>query len=300
MAAGFFKIHKNILKSEIKFHILKRNFCILKFKVMNGKMRGAFMSTEDVRGGLNNSVAKAIALLNCFSDIQPRLRLKELSTMANINQATAYRMLMTLKESNLIEHHDGYYSLGRGFLKYENIVLNSMEIRRIALPYLEELSHNLRVNVNLAILNDREVLYIARAETHYCTYGYFHIGMRRPIHCTALGKVLTCKNPDIARECFKNGVLQCTLNTITDEAVFLQEIEKVRLQGYAVDAEEWSNGINCIAAPILDTAGDVVAGISISGPTSIYPAEKIRSYVPVLIEYSHRISSHIRARGNCR
>ena len=258
------------------------------------------MPTDDLRGGLNNSVAKAIALLNCFSDNQTRLRLKELSAMTKINQTTAYRMLMTLKENNLIEHNDEFYSLGRGFLKYENIVLNSMEIRRIALPYLEELSNNLRVNVNLAVLNGTEVLYIARAETPYCAYGYFHIGMRRPIHCTALGKVLTCKSPEVARECFKRGVIQCTLNTITDEAAFLQEIEKVRLQGYAVDAEEWSNGINCIAAPVLDAAGDVVAGISISGPTSIYPAEKILSYIPILIEYSHRISAHIRSRGHWR
>ena len=258
------------------------------------------MPTGDSGGGLNNSVAKAIALLNCFSDNQTRLRLKELSAMTKINQATAYRMLMTLKENNLIEHNDGFYSLGRGFLKYENIVLNSMEIRRIALPYLEELSNNLRVNVNLAVLNGTEVLYIARAETPYCAYGYFHIGMRRPIHCTALGKVLTCKLPEVARECFKRGVIQCTLNTITDETAFLQEIEKVRLQGYAVDAEEWSNGINCIATPLLDAAGDVVAGISISGPTSIYSAEKILGYVPILIEYSHRISAQVRSRGHWR
>ena len=124
--------------------------------------------------------------------------------------------------------------------------------------------------------------------------------MRRPIHCTALGKVLTCKTPGIASESFKRGVTRYTLNTITDEAAFLQEIEQVRLQGYAVDREEWSNGINCIAAPLVDGAEDVVAGISISGPTSLYPAEKILEHVPVLIDYANRISAHMRSRGNGR
>lgn len=258
------------------------------------------MPAEDLKSGLNNSITKAVAVLNCFSCEQPRLRLKEISSMTGINQATAYRMLATLKEAGMIEQHDGVYSLGRGFLKYEGIVLNSMEIRRVGLPYLEELSNLLRVNVNLAVLDGREVVYVARAETPYCAYGYFHIGMRRPIHCTALGKVLTCKNPELVREVFRRGVTKFTRNTVTDVDEFLQESETVRLQGYAVDGEELSNGINCIAAPLIGATGEIVAGISISGPTSTYPSDTIMGYVPVLIEYAHRISSHMMSRGILR
>ena len=255
------------------------------------------MTEEINKDGMNNSIIKAVTLLNCFSYSKPRLRLKEISAITGINQATAYRMLITLKEFNLIEQHDGCYALGRGFLKYEGIVLNSIEVRRVGLPFLEELSNNFRVNANLAVLDENEVVYVARAETPFCTYGYFHIGMRRPIHCTALGKVLTCKTPEIATDVFSRGVIRYTLNTITDGAQYLKEIEKVRLQGYAVDAEEWSNGINCIAAPLYDAAGDIIAGISISGPTSTYPPEKILEYVPLLIEYSHRISARLGAGG---
>lgn len=255
------------------------------------------MPTELSKDALNNSIAKAITILNCFSYEKPRLRLKEIGSMTGINQATAYRMLNTLKEYGLIEQQEGTYALGRGFLKYEGIVLNSMEIRRIGLPFLEELSNNLKVNANLAVLDDQEVVYVARAETPYCAYGYFHIGMRRPIYCTALGKVLTCQSPEIIHEVFKRGATRYTLNTITDEAEFLKEVEKVRLQGYAVDREEWSNGINCISAPLYDAAGQIVAGISISGPTSTYPIEKILEYVPLLIEYSHRISARLGSRA---
>ena len=251
------------------------------------------MPTEKSKDFSNGSIAKAITLLNCFSYEKPRLRLKEISALTGISQPTAHRMLSTLKDFNLIEQQDGAYSLGRGFLKYEGIVLNSMEIRRICLPYLEELSNKLRVNVNLALLDHTEVVYVARAETPYCSYGYFHIGMRRPIHCTALGKVLTCKLPEVIHEVFGQGVRRYTLNTITDEAKFMEEIEKVCLQGYAADFEEWSNGINCIAAPLYNVAGEIVAGISISGPTSTYSREKILEYVPVLFEYSNRISARM-------
>ena len=126
-----------------------------------------------------------------------------------------------------------------------------MEIRRLGLPFIEELSNNLRINVNIAVIDDNEVIYVARAETPYCAYGYFHLGMRRPINCTALGKVLICKSPEIVNEAFKRGVRRYTLNTIIDEAKYMEEIKKVDLQGYGVDFEELSNGINCIAVPIL-------------------------------------------------
>ena len=242
---------------------------------------------------LNNSIAKAITILNAFSHEQPQLRLKEISALTGINQATAYRMLNTLKEYNLIAQQKGLYALGRGFLKYEAIVLHSMEIRNLALPFLIELSNHLKANVNLAILDGREVVYVARAETPYCVYGYFHIGMRRPAHCTALGKVLLCQTPELVSEIFKNGVIRYTLNTITDEAVFAAELEKARLQGYALDAEEWNNGINCIAAPVYDLGRKIIAGVSISGPTSTYPLPKILEYIPVLIDYTHRISGRL-------
>ncbi len=255
------------------------------------------MKDDGKKDFLNNSIAKAIMLLNCFSYEKLRLRLKDISVMTGISQPTAHRMLSTLKEFNLIEQQDGFYSLGRGFLKYQGIVLNSMEIRRICLPYLEELSNNLKVNVNLAVLDEQEVVYVARAETPYCTYGYFHIGMRRPINCTALGKILVCKSPEIVHDVFQKGVRRYTLNTIIDEDEYLAEIEKVRLQGYAVDFEEWSNGTNCIAAPLYNVADEIMGGISISGPTSTYSREKIMEYVPILFEYANRISARMGSAG---
>ena len=78
-----------------------------------------------MKDALNNSIAKAMTILNCFSYEKPRLRLKEISLMTGISQPTVYRMLNTLKEYKLIEQYDSIYSLGLGFLKYEGIVINS-------------------------------------------------------------------------------------------------------------------------------------------------------------------------------
>ena len=218
------------------------------------------------------------------------MRLKEISAMTGISQPTAYRMLNTLKQFGLVEQQDSMYALGLGMLRYESIVLNSLTIRRVCMPFIEELSMHEKVNVNLAVLESDEVLYVARAETPYCRYGYFHVGMRRPVYCTGLGKVLACQKKDVAERVFAKGVVKCTPHTITDKEVFLQELEKVRLQGFGTDLEEWQNGANCIAAPIYNVAGEVIAGISISGPVSTYTKEQVLGYRPVLLEYANRIS----------
>ena len=248
-----------------------------------------------MKDALNNSIAKAMTILNCFSYEKPRLRLKEISLMTGISQPTVYRMLNTLKEYKLIEQSDSIYSLGLGFLKYEGIVINSLEIRSIALPLLEELASSLKVTTNLAVLDedDCEVVYVARVDAPQNFYGYFHAGMRRPIHCTALGKVLTCQSPELIQKAFQKEIRRYTLHTITSLEPFLDEVEKVRLQGYGADLEEWSNGINCLAAPIFSASGKIVAGISISGPTSTHPVELLLSYVPQLIEFAARISSRL-------
>jgi len=248
------------------------------------------MPTHTVGANTNNSIVKSIQLLNTFSMEKPRLRLKEISTMTGISQPTVYRMLTTLKQSGLVEQHGNVYSLGLGLLKYESIVLNSISLRRIGMPYLEELSLKEKINVNLAVLEGDEVLYIARAETPYCRYGYFHVGMRRPVYCTALGKVLISQHPELIGKIFANGVIKCTMNTITDEQEFRKEIEKVSLQGYATDLEEWSNGRNCIAAPVFDIGRNIIGGISISGPVSTYTREQILGYRPILLEYASRVS----------
>lgn len=242
---------------------------------------------------LNNSIVKAITIINCFSNEKPRLRLKDISSLTGINQPTAYRLLTTMKEFNLIEQNDSIYSLGRAFLKYQGIVINSMTIRQVCLPFIEELSTNLKVNVNLAVLDENEVVYVARAETPYCMYGYFHIGMRRPIYCTALGKVLISRQPEKVQDIFKRGVRRYTLNTITSAAEYDKELENVRLQGYALDLEEWANGVNCIAVPVYGPTEEIVAGISISGPTSHHSVEELKEMIPFLLECANRLSTRL-------
>ena len=244
-------------------------------------------------------MAKAILIINSFSSDRPRLRLKDITELTGFSQPTVYRLLNTMKNFDMIEQNGKIYSLGKAFLKYEGIVLNSMEIRKTCLPYLDELANITHGNANLAILDDHEVLYIARSESTYSSYGCFNVGMRRPVYCNSLGKVLICNMPEKVHDIFKNRVRRYTLATITDEKVFLAEIEKVRLQGYATDFEEWGD-INCIAAPLYDSSEDVIAAIGVSGPLTILDKEKILKCVPILIEYATRISRRLGStHGGC-
>lgn len=251
------------------------------------------LTTEVQKDTANNSIAKAVAILNCFSYEKPRLRLKDIVALTGINQTTAFRMLSSLKEFGFIEQREGTYALGTGFLRYEGIVLHSMEVRRVSLPFIDELSNTFKVSVSLAIRDGYEVVYVGRSETAFFAYSYVHIGMRRPAYCTALGKVLLCQQPEIVHEMYKRPIDRFTRNTITDEAQFVRELEQVRLQGYAVDREEGNNGMNCIAAPLFGPAGEVVAGISITTSTSTHQFDQMLDYVPPLLDYARRISARL-------
>ncbi len=240
----------------------------------------------------NQSVAKALRILQVFTQENPYLRLKDISALAGINQATASRLLTTLKEQGFIAQEGVYYCLGwQVFLRMEGVVLQSMSIRRLSAPYLEQLALLVRKNVNLAVLDGTEVVYIYRAESEDGFYSYYHTGMRRSAHCTSLGKALLCASPEAARPMFAGaGPRRFTFSTITQEDAFMQELEKTRLRGYATDLEECNNGCNCLAVPVKSPAGEVLAAISVSGPSDTFRQEAMMKLLPHLQNTAEKLS----------
>ncbi len=120
--------------------------------------------------------------------------------------------------------------------------------------------------------------------------------MRRPLYCTASGKVLICYQPELANDIYSRPVPRYTLNTITDKEAFVRELETTKLRGYGVDKEEFSNGLNCIATPLMDATGEIIATISVVAPTSTHSWDKLTETIPYLMDYSHRISARL---GGC-
>lgn len=244
---------------------------------------------------MSGSLTKALTILKCFSIERPSLRIKEISKETHLNPSTIHRSLKTMQSLDFIKQKkDGSYALGRAFIGLTAVALSSMDIRKLALPFIEELANEVGSITNLAILDRSEVLYIDRIDNSPKSWVYFHIGMRRPAHCTALGKVLISDLPEVKiKEIYHHGTRNYKSNKQISIVRFLKQIKEVKTLGYATDYEEWSMGTNCIAAPIFNSNNQVTAAISISGHKSYFSTKKANECINNLTRTARIISAQL-------
>ena len=162
-------------------------------------------------------------------------------------------------------------------------------------PILEELWRESGETVNLGALAGREVLYLDVLESPHNFRLASKVGMRRPVHCTGLGKAILAWTPASFREelIAAAKLEKLTSHSITRTSELIAEIARVQRRGYAIDNEEVELGARCVAAPILDSSGSVVAGISVSGPVTrmsrTRTSEMAQAVKRAALEISHRL-----------
>jgi DNA-binding IclR family transcriptional regulator len=216
---------------------------------------------------LNTSLAKALRVLEFFNGAEQGLSLSEIAQRLGTKPGSVYPIVYTLHKFGYLERdpETKRYKLGLRILALANQILSSLDIREKAKPILKKLARELEVNAHLAVLYEDEVLYLDREEAAPSVVIPSVIGRRVPPHCTALGKVLLAHNTEALERILGKGPLPAlTPNTITNPEVLRRELERVRTQGYAVDWEEFHEGNICVAAPVRNYRGHVVAAISIS------------------------------------
>jgi len=168
-------------------------------------------------------------------------------------------------------------------------------IRRVSRPILEALWRDTGETVNLGILDRREILYLDVLESPHSFRLVSQIGMRRPVHCTALGKaILASQSTNLRDELLaKTKLEKVTPQTVIRPAEFLAGLGRIQRRGYAVDDEEVELGARCIAAPIYDSSGLVVAGVSVSGPTTRMSRARISQIADAVKKAAVEISEHL-------
>ena len=212
---------------------------------------------------------RAINVLLVLSDGTPRT-LQEISESIGLSPSTTFRLLTTLGFYRLVQRDAlNRYSLGLACLELARAYYESNDLRKVALPELETLRDEVKETVHLAILEGMEVVYLEKLPgLHAIGLMGSRVGGRAPSYCTGLGKVLLAhRKPEEVREFFlKNPPRPFTDRTITNLFALERELEEIRRAGYALDRGEHESEVRCIAAPIFDMRGEVVAAISISGP----------------------------------
>jgi DNA-binding IclR family transcriptional regulator len=173
--------------------------------------------------------------------------------------------------------------------------LHQMDLVREVAPYLKDLVNQCNETVHLGVLEEGEVLYLAKEESSQTIRMISYVGKRAPLHCTSLGKVLLAYlSAEERKKILGEKVLpRLTENTITDKMELEQELDKVREQGFALDREENEKNVRCIAAPIRNHQGRVIAALSISSPTFRLDKNVQNNLKEALIETSEKISKRL-------
>ena len=217
------------------------------------------------------AVERAIQILNCFSFDRPDLTIEEIIEKTKLAKATAYRLLWTLERNGLI-HYDpkeNTYRLGYKSLEYGGIVLENLDIRREAAPYLLELHDKSKHSAVLAVPQEDTIQYLLRHDSDEGFQPRNFVGRRRVLHNGAFGIVLLAyKDEDFVNRLLdKHPLEQLTPNTLTDREKFIERLREIRKKGYFIDVGGHFLGFTAIAAPVFNSTEEAIAAVGISGPS---------------------------------
>lgn len=236
---------------------------------------------------------KALTILEIIGSDSEPLNINQLAKLSGIPLSSLYRVMNTLTELGFVNKDPitRTYSLGLKLLYLGNQVKRQLPLIKIVRPFLEELTEKTGETSNLVMEENGEVVYIERVDTQNPLRITHMIGRKAPMYATGVGKcILAWKDTqEVVKIVNKTGMHKLTPNTITNLNALLEELQKVRERGYALDLEECEIGIRCVSAPLF-LGKEVVAAISISGPSVRLTDEKIPEYVPLVLEAARKIS----------
>ena len=240
------------------------------------------------------SVQRALDILMLFSPQTPELGITEIAKALGLHKSTVFGLVYTLQRNGCIEQNpeNRRYRLGLQLVERAGVLLDQIEIRKIAMPELEHLRDWSTESVNLAIREDNQVIYIERLLSDKNLGFRNHIGKRAWVHSTALGKaILSHLPPYEARQILESRRLESmTPNTITDVEALMKQFKVFHEQGYAIEREENEIGGLCISAPIHNHTARPVAAASVSFPLSRLDETLISAHGLKIAEIVERIS----------
>jgi IclR family transcriptional regulator, pca regulon regulatory protein len=240
--------------------------------------RGTIEQSEPT--GLSQSLERGLAILSCFSERRPLLGISDLARAVDLNKSTAHRYVATLTALGYLQQDAATrkYRLGLRVIDLGFAAVNSMEISKVAGPFLQALSEETGYSANMAVLDGVDIVYVARYRTaREGRLGVdlnLHVGSRLPAYCTSMGKVLLAHQPAErqARLIERVDLTRRGPNTLTTREALVSALAQVRRVGTAVNDEELAAGLRSIAVPVRDGFGEVVAAVNLAVHLSIWGA----------------------------
>ncbi len=244
------------------------------------------------------SLVRALGLLNRIAEApEGGATLTDLAQQVGLATSTAHRLLTTLEQERYVRFDpDGRlwsigvqaFVTGASFTKTRSLVA-------LARPHMRHLMEEGGETVNLAWEEDGLAVYLAQVECRQMMRAFARPGTRVPLHCSGVGKAILSGLTDkaVARVLHQHGMKRLTLKTIITPGLLRADLERARAAGFAMDDEEHAVGLRCIAAPVFDETGDVVAAVSTSGPMARVVDARVGSLAELVMRAAGTISAEL-------
>jgi IclR family acetate operon transcriptional repressor len=251
-------------------------------------------TTKSGSGSQVQSLVRGLRILEVLADSTAGLALTDLSDALELAPSTAHRLLSSLEQQGFVSQDQERgrwfigvkaFAVGNGFLKTRDVV-------SCARPFMRELVAASGETSNLAILDHGDPVFIAQVECEEMMRMVANLGGRAPVHASGVGKAMlsSLSQGEVNRILRQRQLTRFNDNTLTTKAEFIDELRRIREQGYSFDNEEQSIGLRCIAANIYNEHAEAVAAVSISGPRSRITDERVPDLGQLLIQTANQIT----------
>jgi DNA-binding IclR family transcriptional regulator len=232
-------------------------------------------------------VWKVARLLDLFTPERPEWRVGEVAEALEVPKTTASELMTTLAEQRLLRRTEsGRYRLGWRLFELSQNLLDTTEFRTAAQKVIEELVERLGETVHLAVLDNMQAVYIEKQQpTPAVKIPASRVGARLHAHCTGVGKLLLsdCEWEPVRQALKHHGMPAFTPNSIVTSEELYEELQRIRERGYSFDNEETLQGLRCVAAPVQDADGQIIAALSVSAPAFRYE-DREEEYTRAVVE----------------
>ena len=221
-------------------------------------------------GGQVQSLDRALSILERLADADG-MTLTDLAQSVGLAPSTTHRLLTTLQQRRFADFDEEYgvWVIGVGAFNVGNAFLRNRRIVTLGRPMMRRLMEDVGETVNLAVEDQNELVYVTQFESHAPMRAFFRPGRRAPMHASAVGKAMLAEMDEatLTELLHRKGMPRFTDKTLVDPAALRAELVTVRERGWAVDNEEHTIGMRCVAATIHNEHGEVIAGVSLTGPS---------------------------------
>jgi DNA-binding IclR family transcriptional regulator len=243
---------------------------------------------------MSQTLDRALTILEFVAE-KPR-RISEIADHLGVHHSTALRLLQVLRKHQFVhELPDHSYRLGAATYRLGFLSLESLDLRSVARPFMEQLNDKTGETIHLGVLEGPDVVYVEKVEAVHAVRMHSRIGAVATLHCTGVSKAILAFLPEPQRRALlaHHELTPRTAHTLTSVEDLEADLAASRERGYSMDAEENEPGIHCVAAPIFAGHGEVAGALSVSAPMARIDRDALLGFVPALFEATQEVSQEL-------